>query len=33
MDELQKWKIRFTLWLNAVKNTHDIKKKLEIKVV
>ncbi len=23
---VQKWKIRFTLWLNASKNTHDIKK-------
>ncbi len=23
---VQKWKIRFTLWLNAAKNTPDIKK-------
>ncbi len=26
---VQKWKIRFTLLLNAAKNTHDIKKKLK----
>ncbi len=30
---VQKWKIRFTLWLNAAKNMRDIKKKLEINKV
>ncbi len=30
---VQKWEIRFTLWLNAAKNMHYMKKKLRMKVV
>ncbi len=33
MYQYSKWESIFSLWLNAAKNTHRIKKKLKIKVV